>query len=144
MNTRTTFVSILLLVCSIAIAQANGKEKLQQYFNDAATQAKAVSDPAEKRAILTNSIAKVTKALDVAETMSSVSETDKAGIQRFRTSLQEKQDALAGVNGAARVDDNRLNDYANYLVQDMEQADTVVTISLVTLLLIIIIIILLA
>lgn len=143
MKTRTTLVSIMLLVCSFAIAQADGKEKLQQYFNQAASKAKAATDPAEKREILTNSLATMTKALDVVETMGSVSETDKAGIQRFRASLNEKQNALTGANGQARIADSRLNDYANYLVQDMEQADTVITISVVTLLLIIIIIILL-
>jgi len=143
MKTRTTLLSILLLVCSVVMAQAQGKEKLQQYFNSAATEAKSVADPNQKREILTNSLSKMSKALVVVEAMSSVSETDKAGIQRFKASLQEKQDALLGVNGQSRVADEKLNDYANYLVQDMEQADTVVTISLITLLLIIIIIILL-
>ena len=143
MRTRTTLVSIMLLVCSVAMSQAQGKEKLQQYFNGAATEAKATTDPSQKREILTASLTKMTRALDVVETMSSVSATDKAGIQRFKASLKEKQEALAGTNGQTRIADERLNDYANYLVQDMEQADTVVTISLVTLLLIIIIIILL-
>lgn len=143
MRTRITLVSIMLLVCSVVMAQAQGKEKLQQYFNGAASEAKEASDPTQKREILSSSLVKMTKALDVVESMSSVSATDRAGIQRFKASLQEKQDALAGVNGHARIADARLNDYANYIVQDMEQADTVVTISLVTLLLIIIIVILL-
>ncbi len=143
MRTRTTLVSIMLLACSVVMAQASGNEKLQQYFNNAAIEAKAVSDPVEKRAILSSSLNKMSKALDIAETMGSVSATDRAGIQRFRTSLNEKQAALAGTNGQTRISDDKLNNYANYLVQDMEQADTIVSISLVTLLLIIIIIILL-
>lgn len=142
MKTRTTLVSIMLLVCSVAMSQAQGKEGLQKHFNNAAIEAKATTDPTQKREILTKSLNKMTKALDVVESMSSVSATDRAGIQRFKATLKEKQDALAGRNGQTRIADERLNDYANYLVQDMEQADTIVTISLVTLLLIIIIIIL--
>lgn len=141
--TRTTLVSIMLLVCSVAMTQAQGKEGLQQYFNSAAVEAKATTDPSQKREILNASLSKMTKALDVVETMSSVSATDRAGLQRFKATLKEKQDALVGANGQTRIADERLNDYANYMVQDMEQADTIVTISLVTLLLIIIIIILL-
>jgi len=142
MKTRITLVSIMLLVCSLTMAQAQGKEKIQKYFSDAATEAKAASDPTEKRAILENSLSKMTKALDVVATMSSVPSTDLAGVQRLRASIQGKHDALAGLNGQTRIADEKLNAYANYLVQDMEQADTIVTISLVTLLLIIIIIIL--
>lgn len=142
MRIRTTLVSIMLLVCSVAISQAQGKEKIQQHFNNAAIEAKATTDPTQKREILTKSLTKMTTALTVVESMNSVSATDRAGIQRFKASLIEKQDALAGRNGQTRIADDRLNDYANYLVQDMEQADTVITISLVAALLIIIILIL--
>lgn len=142
MRTRTTLVSIILLVCSVVLVQAQGKEKLQQFISSAATEAKAATDPSQKREILSNSLGKVTQAMEIVEAMGSVSATDRAGIQRFRASLQEKQDALAGRNGQTRIADERLNDYANFLVQDMEQADTVITISLVAFLLIIIILIL--
>jgi hypothetical protein len=43
-----------------------------------------------------------------------------------------------------RVSDGQLNNFSNYVVQDMEQADQVITISVVTLLLIIILIVLIA
>ena len=73
-----------------------------------------------------------------------ISKNDVDGIDRLKATLQEKQDELAGSNGYARVPDEQLNSFAEYVVQDMEQADQVITISLVTLLLIVILIVLIA
>jgi hypothetical protein len=72
-----------------------------------------------------------------------ISKDEGMGIDRYKAILQEKRDELAGVNGFTRVSDVQLNMFSDYVVQDMEQADQMVTISIVTLLLIIIIIILL-
>jgi len=72
-----------------------------------------------------------------------VSKDDKAGIDRCKVILKEKQDELAGVNGYDPVSDAQLNDFSDYVVQDMEQAGQTITISTVTLLLIIIIVLLL-
>jgi len=72
-----------------------------------------------------------------------ISENDRIGIEQFKTILQEKQNELEGSNGYDRVPDAQLNAFANYVVQDMEQADTTITISVVVLLLIIILIVLL-
>jgi hypothetical protein len=85
----------------------------------------------------------MTRALDVVQASQAMSKDDAAGLERFRATLQEKQDELAGVNGFARVADNQLNTFSDYVVQDMEQADQVVTISIVALLLIIILVVLL-
>ena len=69
-----------------------------------------------------------------------VSKADRAGLDRLKAALQEKQDELAGTNGYARVADDQLNAFSDYVVQDMEQADRTITISVVTALLIVIII----
>jgi len=143
MITRTALVGVVLLVCSITLAQGQGKEKIQQYFNNAAITAKAAADPVEKREILNKSLGKMTKALDIVGDMGSTSAADKVGMQKLKASLIEKQSALAGTNGQVRIADEQLNAFANFIVQDIEQADSTVTISLVTLLLIIIIVILL-
>jgi hypothetical protein len=70
-----------------------------------------------------------------------ISSEDKAGIEHYKVILKDKQDELAGLNGYQRVPDAQLDAFANYVVQDMEQASQNITISLVTLLLIIIIVI---
>ncbi len=72
----------------------------------------------------------------------SISEADRAGLDRLQSTLKEKQDELAGVNGFERVADGQLNAFAQYVVQDMEQADQMITISVVTLLLILILVVL--
>ena len=59
-----------------------------------------------------------------------------------KASIQEKRDELAGADGYVQVSDAQLNNFSSYVVQDMEQADQIISISLITLLLIIILIVL--
>jgi hypothetical protein len=80
----------------------------------------------------------MSKAIDMVQRSPLVSKDDAIGLDRIKTNLQEKTSELAGTNGYTRVPDNQLNAFSDYAVQDMEQADQVVTISLVTLLLLLI------
>ncbi|MDZ7859173.1 MAG: hypothetical protein U5O15_00655 [Candidatus Krumholzibacteriota bacterium] len=132
-------MSILLLA-----GTAFGQGKIQNYFNDAAVKVKATDDPSQKRDILSLKIQNMSAALDKIRNSSIVSESDRAGIDRTKTSLKEKQDELAGANGFTRVPDAQLDAFSDYVVQDMEQADKSITIGVVTALLIVIIIILIA
>ena len=84
----------------------------------------------------------MSKALDIVQSSPSISKDDGVTIDRLKASLQEKQAELAGSNGYVRVPDEQLNAFSDYVVQDMEQADQIITISLVTLLLIVILIVL--
>ena len=144
MKSRRALVSIVMM-CVLALpAFAGGKGELQGYFNDAATKAKAAANASEKRQILNESFHTMATALDIVKSLPLVSNDDVAGIDRLKATLQEKQDELAGSNGYARVPDEQLNAFSDYVVQDMEQADQVITISLVTLLLIVILIVLIA
>jgi hypothetical protein len=119
-----------------------GQDNVQKYFNDGACKVKATADPSQKREILNNEFQNMSKALGIVRGSPLVSATDRAGIDRIKAAIQEKQDELAGMNGYARVTDDKLNAFSDYVVQDMEQADRTITISLVTALLIVIIIIL--
>ena len=144
MKSQKTLASIVIM-CVLALpAFAGGKGEIQGYFNDAATKAKAAASTSEKRQILNESFHTMSAALDIVKSLPLVSNDDVAGINRLKATLQQKQDELAGNNGYARVPDNQLNAFSDYVVQDMEQADQVVTISLVTLLLIVILIVLIA
>jgi hypothetical protein len=51
------------------------------------------------------------------------------GIDHLKATLQDKQDELAGNNGYERISDEQLNGFSDYAVQNMEQADMVITIS---------------
>jgi hypothetical protein len=140
-----TALRVIIMMCVLVYAGiAVGQDNVQKYFNDAACKVKATTDPSQKREILNNKFQNMSKALDMVQSSPLVSKTDRAGIDRFKVALQEKQDELAGTNGYARVSDDQLNAFSDYVVQDMEQADKTITISVVTALLIVIIIILIA
>jgi hypothetical protein len=142
MTIRAGFGSLIMVLLLTLPAYAAGNGQVQKYFNDVATQVKATDNPVEKRAILNESIHTLSNALGVVQRLPSTSNEDFVGIERFKTTLQEKQDELAGSKGYVRVGDGQLNAFSDYVVQDMEQADPVITISLVTLLLIILVVVL--
>jgi len=142
---KRTVLRVVLMMCVLVYAGiAAGQENVKGYFNDAACKVKATNDPSQKREILSERFENMTKALDKVRGSSLVSETDRAGIDRTKAAIQEKQDELAGINGYTRVSDDQLNAFSDYVVQDMEQADQTITIGVVTALLIVIIIILIA
>ena len=143
MNARTGFGIIVMMLVLALPAHAGGKGQLQRYFNDAANKVRATENVAEKRAILNESFESMSGVLDMVQGLPSISQADRDGLARLQSTLQEKQDELAGVNGFERVADGQLNAFAQYVVQDMEQAEPVLTISLVSLLLIIILVVLL-
>lgn len=132
------------MMCVLALtAVAGGKGELQKYFSNTAVKVQAAEQPAEKRAILNESFQTMSRALELVRQSPSISQDDVARIDRVKATVQEKADELAGVNGYVAVPDDQLNGFSQYVVQDMEQADQMITISLVTLLLIIILIVLL-
>ncbi len=143
MKTILSFVSILLIFVLVIPANAGGEEKLQKHFNNVANKVKATENSFEKRKILSESFQDMLKALDKVKSSSLISKEDQIGIDRFKSTLQEKQDELAGNNGYQRVSDEQLNAFANYVVQDMEQADAMISISVVALVLIILLVVLL-
>lgn len=138
MKSRIVLGSIVMML--VLALPANGQ--LQKYFSDAARKVKATENASEKRMILTESLQSMSKALDKVQSLPLITMNDRVGIDRFKATLREKQDELAGRNGFARVSDQNLNAFSDYVVQDMEQAE-MITISVVTLLLIIILIVLL-
>jgi len=147
MTARKTYGVLIMLGMMMSIlalpARADGKGAIQRYFSDAACKVKATESPSEKRDILNESLQTMSTALDVVGKSASMSPGDAVGIDHVRALIQEKRDELAGRNGYSRVPDGQLNAFANYVVQDMEQADQLITISVITLLLIIILIVLL-
>lgn len=123
-------------------ASAGGKGELQKHFNNVANKVKATENVTEKREILNESFQKMSRALNKLQSSGLIPDEDQKGVEGLKTKLQENQDELAGTNGFQRVPDSQLNNFSDYVVQNMEQAE-MITISLVTLLLIIILVILL-
>jgi hypothetical protein len=144
MTARRAFGSIAM-VCVLALPVfAGGKGEIQDFFADAAHKVKATSNPVEKRQIITGALENMSTVLGIIQSVPLISKDDIAGITQVKSALKEKLDELAGANGYVRVPDEKLNAFSDYVVQDMEQADQTVTISLVTLLLIVILIVLIA
>jgi hypothetical protein len=142
MKSRTILGTLVMMCVLVQVGFAGGRDDLKKYFNDTSRKVKATTEAAQKREILGKSLQTMAKALDMVQSSPLVSKDDLAGIKRFKTAIKEKQDELVGTNGYDRVPDAQLNAFSDYVVQDMEQADKTITISLVTLLLIIIIVIL--
>jgi hypothetical protein len=141
-----TYIFLAVALSLFAMGQtghAQGIDGIQQYLNDMSISVKAASDPVEKRAIMSRSFDVMAQALDEVEQSPLISSDDRAGIGRYRASLQENRDELAGMNGFDRVPDTKLDAFADYSVQSLEQAaEKTVTISLVAALLMVIILIL--
>ena len=143
MITRIALRLIIVLGALGFAGAAMGQDKVHNYFNDTALKVKATESPAEKRKILSSNLSNMIKTLETVRNAPMTSEQDDANLDRLQATLQEKSDELAGVNGFNPVPDDQLNAFSTYIVQEMEQADQTINISVVTLLLIIIIIILL-
>ena len=143
MLTRITLRLIVMIGALGCAGVALGQDRVHEYFNDTALKVKATDSPVQKREILSKSLVDMTRALDTVKSAPLTSEQDDAKLDRIQATLQEKSDELAGTNGFDRVPDDQLNAFSTYIVQDMEQADKTITVSVVVVLLIIIIIILL-
>jgi len=132
----------LLLVTAPARADVTPHEQLKQHIHDAVEKVKAAPTAAEKRSILDDELRAMTTALSRARQMTDRS-SEKESIDALRARVQEKLDELHGQNGYTAVPDEELDTFADYVQQDFEQADRVVTISVTTALLIVLILLLL-
>jgi hypothetical protein len=142
-----TRIALRLMIVIAALGYAGvamGQDKVHNYLNDTALKVQATESPVMKREILSKNLSSMVKAIETAKGSPMTSASDDVSLDRISTTLQEKSDELAGVNGFDRVPDDQLDAFATYIVQDMEQADQTITISVVVLLLIIIIVILIA
>jgi hypothetical protein len=143
MFNRNSALHLLVVIGVLGWAgTAMGQDKVHNYLNDASLKVKAATSPEQKREILSTNLAQMTRAIDTAKGSPLTTEKDRDALGRLAITLQDKSDELVGANGFDRVPDNQLNAFSTYIVQDMEQADQTITISLVVALLIIIILIL--
>lgn len=133
---------IVMAFFLVQVGHAQAQEGLQTYFSEVASKVKALDDPAEKREVTAKSLQTMAEAVDRVQRSRVISKEDRARLEQLKATVQDKQDELGGMNGFERVPDGQLNAFVDYVVQDMEQADRTITISLVAALLIVIILIL--
>jgi ribosomal protein S20 len=137
-------VAGLLLPAAPARADVNPHDRIKSHVRDIVQTVKEAPTAEKKRAILNEKLKGMVDALDRAKRMGSVSKQDAAGIESLQNRIQAKIDELNGQNGYEAVPAGQLDAFADYVQQDIEQADSTITISVTTALLILILIILLA
>jgi hypothetical protein len=117
------------------------ENRLKEYFNNLVIEVGQTSDASEKRALLNKGFERFLTTMDRIQRIPFLKQESRAGLARLDAAVQEKRDELNGAAGFAKVADADLDAFAQYAVQDLEQADYVV-ISGAALLLIILILIL--
>ncbi len=115
---------------------------LKQYFNKVNVDVKDAQNANEKRAIMNDALVKLDEVFEKAQVQASDLE-DKKNIEIFRNEIQEKINELNGIEGFQKVADRDLNNFADYLQNNMENADRYVVISLTTLLIVALLLVLL-
>jgi len=137
-------VMLLVFGVSSGFAQRNKAINMfKNHINNVVQKVKETKNPQKKRSILNNSFDNMLTAFNKAEKMKHLSKKDQAGLNKLSATIARKKYELNGTHGYKRVSNNQLNDYANYVQQNVEQASQTITLSLTAILLIIILIILL-
>lgn len=147
--TRTALCTVALLLFAVQplLAEASTTdpiERFKQYLNRTVTEVKETDDPAEKRARLNTSLEKMKRATERVRGLPGVNAEDKAALAELEADFSDKLDQLNGENDYEPVDDAQLDRFADYVQQDLEQAQRlVISISTTVLALIILLLLLL-
>jgi hypothetical protein len=139
------FILSLLFLAQPVLAKddsAQLENKLKEYINEISVRIKSTEDPAQKRGILNNTLEKIIQSMEIAQGLTSISAEDKAALASLKQNFQDKYDELNGLQGFSRVADEDLNDFTDYVLQDLEQARSTLTMSVAAFIIIILLIIL--
>lgn len=139
----------LLLLFSVQpfVAEAtmnDPMDRFKQYMNRMVTEVHKTDDPAEKRALIEESLQKIQEATERVEQLRGVDAEDAEALAALRANITDKLDQLRGENGYDQVADMNLDRFADYVQQDMEQAQRlIISISATALALIVLLLLLL-
>ncbi len=145
MKKLTLSLLVLLFTATLLPLQAqstDAHDKLKAEINKMVENVEDAETAAEKREILNTSFDNLITTFDQVQSMERVPESDKKALADFKNNIQEKKNELNGMNGYEKVPASQLNDFAQFVQQDIEQADRIITISVTTALLIILILLL--
>ncbi len=139
-----SLIIFLAISQSPAVSQSTDlMETFKKHVNETVQEVKDEDNPEEKRAILNESFSKMITAIDKIESKATLSEKELAQLYAFKENIVEKSNQLNGRKDYDRIAGVDLDEFSDYVQQDMEQADRILTISLTTALLIVIILLLL-
>ncbi len=140
-------VAVLVLVAIAAplfaeSAQTRWENRFKEYFNNLLLEVEQTKNPAEKRVLLNESLERFLTAMDRIQRLPFLNQEQREALARFDAEVQEKHDELNGAAGFAMVANANLDDFAGYMVQDLEQAArTTFVVSGITILIIILLLI---
>ncbi len=96
------------------------QESFKASLNKMVVKVKTEEDPAAKREILENYLARMDRGLEAAKVM--VSEKDMPSLDALREKIEADRAELDGIRGHEKVANANLNRFADYVQQDVEQA----------------------
>jgi hypothetical protein len=102
--------------------QNKWENRIKEYFNDLLLKVEETKDPEQKRALLNESLERFLTAMDRVQRLPFLNQEQREALARFDAEVQEKHDELNGAAGFAMVANANLDDFAGYMVQDLEQA----------------------
>jgi hypothetical protein len=102
--------------------QSKWENRIKEYFNDLLLKVEETKDPEQKRALLNESLERFLTAMDKVQRLPFLNQEQREALARFDAEVQEKHDELNGAAGFAMVANADLDDFAGYMVQDLEQA----------------------
>lgn len=140
-----TFILVTLIATfsPIKAQSTDAHDKLKAEINEMVENVEQAEKADEKREILNHSFDNLITAFNRVSSMKQVPEKDKQALADFKNIIQERKKELNGTDGYERVPNSQLNEFAQFVQQDLEQADKYVTISITTALLVILILLLL-
>lgn len=98
------------------------EERYHAALSEFTQQVRQAPDPAEKRRILARFLDHMEDGLGKAENLSELSPADKQSLHTILGKYLAYEAELEGTGGFMAVADSDLNEFANYIRQDMEQA----------------------
>ncbi len=130
------FLSLIFFFgVNISMAQVDDPATvLKDYVNDMVQKVEKAETAEMKRTVLNNSFDELLVTFNKVEEMKALSEADQKAINNLKSTITERQNELNGLAGYKQVPNNQLNNFAHFVQQNMEMADTV-TISIAVLVL---------
>jgi len=136
--------TIILFTCQTAIAQSGSfSEIFKQHFNETAEKVEQAETAEEKRTYLNDSFDNMLTAINRIERTANLSDDEQAQLISFKEDIEERKSELNGLDGFDEIVDEDLDDFSNFSLEMMEQANRTITLSLTTALLIVLILLLL-
>lgn len=98
------------------------EDRLKERMNEVVCQVKEMESPVSKRGALNLLLTRMIQVLERVEKMPLLSDQDRAQVAGLRGRFQDTYDELNGLNGFDPVSDAELDGFADYILQDLEQA----------------------